>query len=300
MKIDHDGSFAVHCFNCDLNAKFTPAKLLSDKMCVFLEQIGVPRSDIKKLKFEAFREKESGKTFTKPKLSVDQRTSWAEYALPEDSYPIMTWLEMGLDEAEFIAVVEYCIGRRVDLRDAYWSPCTSHFISKRFIMPFYYKGQVVGYAGRYCSDGIANKAVNRYYGHTPKDFVYNLDSQVSEHPFVIVCEGVLDAYLVKGVATLGSINRTQVDIINSLRKRVIVCPDRDAAGESLVEAAIANGWEVAFPNWDNTIKDVGNAVQCYGKILTLKSIINSTVSDPTKIILKRRMDGYAKGRRKRD
>lgn len=294
LKVDGDGTFVVHCFNCGLNARYSPGKLLSDKLCTFLKQLGVSDSDIKKLKFEAFREKESGKTFARPKLTGDPTSKWAAYGLPEDSYPIMTWLEMGLEEPDFITVAEYCLNRKVKLEDALWSPCKEHFINKRFIMPFYYRGNVVGYAGRFCADTLENKANNRYYGHTPANFVYNLDAQVPEHPFVIVCEGVLDAYLVKGVATLGAINTEQAEIINSLRKRVIVCPDRDEDGMPLVQAAIDNGWEVAFPKWESHVKDVGKAVQCYGKILTLQSIIKSAITDPTKILLKRKMDNYVK------
>jgi hypothetical protein len=73
-----------------------------------------------------------------------------------------------------------------------------------------------------------------------------------------------------------------------------VCPDRDKSGKSLVDAAIANGWEVSFPNWANDVKDVGKAVQCYGRLLTLQSILISTIENPTKIMVKRRLDSYGK------
>ena len=49
-----------------------------------------------------------------------------------------------------------------------------------------------------------------------------------------------------------------------------------------VEMAVKRGWNVAFPDWDDC-KDVGDALTKYGRLFTIKSILESTVSNPTKI-----------------
>ncbi len=293
IMLDIDGGIHVHCFNCAFKASYIPKRLLPKKFIWFLEVIGVSSHDIKKLKFQAFREKEAGEVFGKMSLHGDARSKWKPCELPKDSYPIMFWLENDLNDDNFLKVAEYCVHRGVDVNDAYWSPDTKWAINRRMILPFRYNGDIVGYVGRYASDTPPEGLV-KYYGVDPESFVYNLDMQTNRYPFIILTEGVLDAYFVHGVASLGEINKEQIDIINSFNKRVIVCPDRDKSGKSLVDAAIANGWEVSFPNWANDVKDVGKAVQCYGRLLTLQSILISTIENPTKIMVKRRLDSYGK------
>jgi len=109
---------------------------------------------------------------------------------------------------------------------------------------------------------------------------------------VIVTEGPFDAIAVSGVSILGSeINDTQRELINGLGRQVIVVPDRDAPGKKLIDQAVEFGWSVAFPEWDKTIGDVAEAVQKYGRLFTLQSILKSTEKTKLKIDLKRKMYG---------
>ena len=80
-------------------------------------------------------------------------------------------------------------------------------------------------------------------------------------------------------------------MIDSLNRKVIVVPDRDRPGEKLINQAIEFGWNVAFPEWDNDITDVADAVLKYGRLFTIQSILNSTESSKLKIDLKRKMYG---------
>jgi len=41
-----------------------------------------------------------------------------------------------------------------------------------------------------------------------------------------------------------------------LGHEVIVIPDQDEAGLNLIKKAMEYGWSVAFPTWDNDVKDV--------------------------------------------
>ena len=74
-------------------------------------------------------------------------------------------------------------------------------------------------------------------------------------------------------------------LINTLNTKVIIVPDRDDAGKHMVEQAIDLKWGVSMPVWDKDIKDVNEAVQKYGKIYTLHSIIASAEFNELKIKL---------------
>ena len=89
----------------------------------------------------------------------------------------------------------------------------------------------------------------------PFELFINWDSPL------VLCEGPFDAITVSGVSILGSeINDVQRELINNLNRQVIVVPDRDAPGEKLINQAIEFGWNVAFPEWDNKVEDVADAV----------------------------------------
>ena len=153
---------------------------------------------------------------------------------------------------------------------------------KRFIIPFFYKGIPVGYTARWI--GNPPEGMPKYYNHNlKKNFVYGLDSQTKDKNVVIVTEGQLDAIFTDGVA-IGSnnINDDQANIIDSLNKRVIVLPDADASGMKMVNKAMDRGWGVAFPEWDNC-KDAADAAMKYGRLYTVRSILDSVVTNTTKI-----------------
>ena len=132
----------------------------------------------------------------------------------------------------------------------------------------------------------------KYYTDVQPGYVFNMDTQDWSRKFVIVTEGPFDAITISGVSILGSeVNDIQQELIDSLNRKVIVVPDRDRPGEKLINQAIEFGWNVAFPEWDNDITDVADAVLKYGRLFTIQSILNSTESSKLKIDLKRKMYG---------
>ena len=78
-------------------------------------------------------------------------------------------------------------------------------------------------------------------------------------------------------------------MINNLQRKVIVVQDRDEAWNKMISRAIDYGWSVAFPQWESDIIDVGDAVIKYGKLLTMKSILHTTVDTKIKIELQRKL-----------
>ena len=75
-------------------------------------------------------------------------------------------------------------------------------------------------------------------------------------------------------------------LLKQLNKDIIIVPDRDNAGSKLVEQAINLGFSVSMPDWDQDINDIGDAVDKYGRLYTLYSIVNVAEESPLKIRLR--------------
>jgi hypothetical protein len=104
-----------------------------------------------------------------------------------------------------------------------------------------------------------------------------------------VVEGILDALAIDGVAVLhNDLNDLQFRAIASLHREVIVVPDRDSSGMTLVDRAMSYGWAVSFPEWDSDVNDVADAVKKYGRLNTLITITESAITNSLKIKLKRK------------
>ena len=192
--------------------------------------------------------------------------------LPEGARPINNWDDWqaleptGIDENLF-KVAEYMKKRQLNIDDYnfHWTPKLGY--RDRLIVPFYYKGDVVGWTARKVTDGNP-----KYLSEQQPGYVFNMDAQDWTRKFVIVTEGPFDAITISGVSILGSeINDIQRELITGLNRQVIVIPDRDKPGQKLVDQATEYGWSVAFPEWPKQINDVADAVAKYGRLFVLQS-----------------------------
>lgn len=286
------GDISVNCFNCFFKTKYVVGGMLSKSFVLFLTSLHVPDEVIRELKFQAYREKEAGDIFTEQSIKHDLTSSWEPVDFPDGTLSIMDWLEYGCSDSDFLNAAQYAMYRKLNLECVYWSSETKHDMSSRVIIPYYYRNTLVGYTGRYIYKIKGNKP-SRYYSITPTNYIYNLDNQNAERKYCVLYEGVIDAMLMDGVSCLGaSINKDQIELLNNLDKIIILCPDRDTAGKKLIDVAISNGWGVSFPKWKPNIKDAGMAVQEYGHLYTLRSIIDSVEYNKLKIHVSRKLDNY--------
>jgi len=287
-------SIAMNCFNCGFSSGYSEDKALSKSFKFFLRQIGIDDKLIKQIDFEIFQRNnniqsireggENESAISKEHKFKGLFHKWKTIPLPDDSLSITEWLSADLQDENFYNVVNYAISRKIfDLDNFYWTPQTQFNLNQRLIIPYYFKGKIVGFTSRLCYD-TDGKSIPKYYQERPLDFVYNLDHQeIWMRKYVIVNEGVLDAWTTDGISTLGEIGQAQIDIINRLQKEIIVCPDRDMKGHDLVKAALDNNWAVSFPKWAIGIKDASKAAEKYGRLLTVHSIIDSAIKDKIKI-----------------
>ena len=287
-----DGTVSYHCFNCGFKASYVIGRKLTYKMRQFMGYIGIPDDTIRKLAIEAMREEEADKKYEKKKFVTFKRRE-----LPKHTRSLGEWLEeytvgtMATEQQTKIDnLLNYLAGRGIgpDWYDFMYSSDKYWDVDKRLLIPFYWRGDVVGFTGRMFQQSDKVK----YYTDVQPGYVFNMDAQDWTRKFVIVTEGPFDAITVSGVSILGSeINDIQRELIDGLGRKVIVVPDRDAPGEKLINQAIEFGWSVAFPDWDEKVEDVADAVLKYGRLFTIQSILKTTESNKFKIDLKRKMYG---------
>ena len=140
----------------------------------------------------------------------------------------------------------------------------------RIIIPYVYADDVVGWTSRYLDD---NKP--KYYNeHQQPGFIFGTNMQKEDWEYGIGAEGPMDAISIKGVAVLhNTINDGQLALLRRMDKQVIVVPDQNKAGLYLAEKALAEGFAISIPNWDDSVEDINEAFKYYGRLGTLLSII---------------------------
>jgi len=277
-----DGGVSYHCFNCGFKASWQPGRQLSYKMRKLFEWLGTPDDVITKLALQCLQIAEVGNSNITIELPKFETKDLPQGARRLDQWNDWQALESTGMDNNLVKIYEYLKTRKLylDDYDFHWTPELG--FRNRIIIPFYYKGEVVGYTARRITDGNP-----KYLSDQQPGYVFNIDAQTYERLFTIVVEGPFDAIAVEGVALLGSeIKDQQAMLLNSLNTTKIVVPDRDEAGSKLVDEAIELGWSISMPDWDPEVKDVNDAVVKYGKIFTLHSIITHAENNELKIRLR--------------
>lgn len=294
--VNKDSAVSYSCFNCNFRASYTPGRHLTYKFRKLLGWLGAPENEVKRLVIEAIRVKDlvAPETFVEEaRLEVDFKPR----PLPDQAMNFVGWetfYTLGATNpevynvpADYHSAVMYTADRGIDMirYNLMWTPETQYNLNKRVIVPFTWQGNIIGFTARTFEDYVKPKYWN---SHEP-NYVFNVDLQPQDAKFVVVVEGPFDAMAIDGVAILSNqCNETQADIIDSLAREVVVVPDRDRAGIKLVNDALEYGWSVSFPEWEADVKDVSAAVQRYGKLFVLKSILSAKETSRLKIELKKK------------
>ena len=286
-----NGQISYHCFNCSYTSSFIPGRHLSFKFRKLLQWLGADDLTVRRLVIDAVRLKDLVAPEEIPE--PEQEITFEARLLPDEARNVVDLTSFYATgdfinaPAELFAAIEYVHRREIDVNtyNFYWTPEEAYNLHRRIIVPFYYQGKTIGYTARAIADGIKPK----YYSSHPADFVFNLDTQQPDWQFAIVCEGPFDAMSIDGVALNGSeVSDQQAELIDRLQREVIVVPDSDKAGRKLVDRAIELGWTVSFPVWQETCKDINEAVIKYGKLFVLKTILDARETSRLKIELKKK------------
>lgn len=289
-----DGVVTYHCFNCNFKTSYRPGRLLGFRFKQLLEWLGASDTTIQRLNIEALRLRD----MIAPPEAVEKRvqeTTFAPRDLPPDCTSFAHWRTfLPLTDETFVVPrslndgVVYINERDrtlIDRYEFYVTEDTAHNMNRRVIVPFTWKNEIIGYTARAIDPDIKPK----YFTNHEPNYVFNIDKQKPASAFVIVTEGPFDAMAVDGIAILGNeISDEQVDIVNSLKREVIILPDWDEAGQKMIDSALENDWTVSFPVWRETCKDAAEAVSKYGRLFVLKSILDGRQSNGLKIELLRK------------
>ena len=266
---------SYHCFNCGFKCSWQPGRHISQKMNKFMRDLNIPDDIIAQLRLEALKFDTNNTAEVRsiiPKFDVR--------ALPMDSQLITDLLANPPEK--LIPVLEYMVNRKIYPEDFpfYWTHKVG--FTNRIVIPFLYKGEIVGWTAR-----AVNDAQPKYLSEQQPGYVFNLDNQTDDREFVFVCEGPFDALSIDSCALLGAeIKDSQHWLLKQLGKEIVLIPDRDAAGKATLEQALALEWSVSMPDWPDGVKDVNDAVVKLGKLATMWLIVNAKESNNLKIQLR--------------
>lgn len=259
-----------HCFNCGYSTGWQPGKTIGLKFKTLLQWLGASDQEISEIQLNVLRIKPD-----ETKIEQTFTETFSVRELPLNTKSISDWVEDNLsvdDETDLRTVVEYLVSRGFDPLSNHfsWSPEAGY--RDRVIIPFLYNGNVVGSTAR-----RVKNLPPKYLSNQPKNFVFNLDNQNNHRKYIFVVEGPFDAIAVDGVAVLtNEIAESQARLINSMNREVIVIPDQDNPGITIIDQAKDLGWSVAFPNWEAGIKDCADAVRHYGRLfVTIDAILTA-------------------------
>lgn len=292
------GGVVIHDFNCGFVARWRPGELLSKNMQAFMVGIGVSETEVKRLNHKAFTYRS---IFEKSPDAMNLipsavRPSFETRSLPKGARSFEDWARQDDPPADFLEVASYLFSRGDTIATAatyYWTPDTHAEMNRRVIIPLTFEDRIVGYTAR----SIEPDSRQRYQMESQPNYLFNTAALMApRRKYVVLVEGVFDALAIDGVGLLGArLNPQQAAWIKSFGKEVILVPDRDRRGASLIDTALENRWRVAFPAlksgsawWDEDVKDCADAVKRYGKAWTLLSVIESATDNKLEINLKRK------------
>lgn len=273
-----NGGVSYHCFNCGFKASYVAGYHLNYKFRKFLAWLGVDENTIRRLVIDAVRIKDLIVPDTVEKERPPE-VNFRARNLPDDAVNVL--------ESKDHRVLEYLLERNIDPADypIYTSESVAYNLNRRLIIPFTWHNETIGYTARAWDPQVKPK----YHSNYEANYVFNVDRQKRDWRFVVVTEGPFDAMSINGVAVLSNeCNETQADIIDSLGREVVVVADTDTAGARLIDNAMDYGWTVSFPVWQETCKDINEAVVRYGQLFVLKSILEARETSRLKIQLRKR------------
>jgi hypothetical protein len=275
---------SYHCFNCGFKCSWQPGRHISQKMNKFMRDLNIPDDVISQLRLEALKLDQNNNTEIRniiPKF--DAR------ALPTDARSFEEWVTFLKIAGEdyiipdaFVGVVDYISKRKIDPNSYPFYYTNKVGFNNRIIIPFLYKGEVVGWTAR-----AINDAQPKYLSEQQPGYVFNLDNQQDDRQFIIVSEGPFDALSIDGCALLGAeIKEGQNWLLKQLGKEIVLVPDRDHEGPRTVEQAIEYGWSVSMPDWPKGVKDINDAVIKLGRLATMWLIASAKESNSLKVQLR--------------
>lgn len=278
----------AHCYNCGFKTSFHLSQPLSLNMQSFMTALGVSNETIQRAVMWARTITVANETNTNDTIlpTIFRPEHHPVVSLPDGAKSLANWFEAGCEDILFLDAIAYVIGRgndiAGDLTKFYWTPDSKDHLNKRIIIPAYNQGNIIGWTGRSFCDDI----LPRYIKTLPNNMLFNSDVLSKPRSIVIVVEGTFDALALDCVGLLAAdATPYQIKLLNNIPQKKIILPDRDKSGSRLIDLALKQNWSVAMPYsfktqwWDADIKDAADAVMRYGRLYSLRSVIDSATDN---------------------
>lgn len=278
IKPDGDTNWSYHCFNCNFKCGFTLGKSLSKNLRELLGWCGVDDNEITKWNFESLQYKDIVDLYVAKKQR--NKVKFTETVLPDGAEMIL------VDNPQHKKFVDYLATRGFGPYDYPFliTPDEEGRNSNRIIIPYTFDNKIVGHISRYLDERIP-----KYIKEQQPGFVFGYDFQKPDWEVCIVVEGIFDALSINGCAlTHDTISDEQAEILRRLNRRIIVVPDQDKTGLTIIDRALELGFQVSLPDWEPGIKDTNDAVRKYGRLPTLLSILQHATTSKIKLQMERR------------
>ena len=280
-----DGSAVYHCFNCGYKTGWRPGLHFGLKMRKLMSWLGMDEGHIQRICLDALRDLDH-EIVQQERIKEDIKFEPRE--LPNDSNDILATN----DNSNVQDVIKYLNERGFSLDDFNWKWSPEDGYSRRVLLPYTWQNNIVGYTARSID---TKNGKGKYIQHVGSDYVFGMDEQKNNSKFALLFEGPFDAIPFDGLAALtNEVSDKKAEIIDTLGREVIVVPDKDKSGGLLINAALKYGWSVAFPDWQEDIKDAADACLRYGRLYTLRSILATKQQNRLKIELHKKRNNFFK------
>lgn len=283
IKFDGQHNWSLHCFNCGFKCNFVLGRSISAKTRNLLTWCGIDDIDVQRWSLESLQHKDLI-DFTKPKKKV--KIKFNEHKLPDGEI-------LDKNNPKHKLYSDYVASRKIDSNEYPFliTPHESGRMGNRIVIPYTYKGKIVGHTSRF-----TDNKTPKYINEQQPGYVFNIDMQKDDWQVCILTEGIFDALSIDGVAVMhDDISSEQAMLLSTLNRQIIVVPDHDSTGMGMISRALELGYKVSLPNWGAGIKDVNDAVVKYGKFQTLLSIVQSATNSKIKIEMQRKKIGKQNG-----
>ncbi len=272
-----EDTIKYNCFNCgDTENMYykTGSRYMTSEFRTLLNRFGIDDIDIdKELAQNFFKGEATGLVVSKSK----DEAKAVEIDMPPGSYQVTE-----ADESNPWTVITemYLESRGLSLHDHKWFLSTDPQYEGRMIIPYYKNGKVIYWQARAFDDNAKKRYIGASVPTEPILFNYDeLDRYIDSPLFVM--EGAIDAISIGGVGMVGSkLYKARIEAFKRTKRRLIFVidkKDKQNNGYNLGIDAVKNGWEITAV--DGVATDVNDSVNKYGKLFTVKSLIENTKSD---------------------
>lgn len=272
---------SYHCFNCGEKGSFDIGREnpTSKRMHGILVAFGITESEYKTLiilhkKQNGTVKKDKPKSKAFSHSFIDMPEHWISIdGADAESKACRAFLKTkyGLQKSDytFFTSTGYAVGGNP--REA----SIASGLRNRVIVPYFKNGKMIYYQGR----DITDKAKLKYLSpELPKgNILFNWDTMFldTKDPLYVV-ESAFDAIHLSGTATMeNDLSGMQLEVLHKCKREKIIVPDFNGDSFNMAEIAIQNGWNVSFPNYRKTCKDVSDSIVKYGKLYTFYDIASN-------------------------